>query len=362
MKTGAEPGPRRIVHIDMDAFFASVEQRDDPGLRGKPVAVGGAGKRGVVAAASYEARRYGVRSAMASVTASRRCADLIFVRPRFDVYRSVSQQIREIFMRYTPVIEPLSLDEAYLNLTGRLAPEMTATAAAADIRAAILAETGLTASAGISYCKFLAKIASDQRKPNGQFVIAPGRGAEFIASLPIHKFHGVGPATARKMRGLGIETGADLAAQSLEFLQLRFGKSGRWYHDIARGIDNREVQSERVRKSIGAETTYLDDLYDLAAGQAALEPLAQKVWNSVERHQVKGRTVTLKVKFANFQQITRAHSLSRPVTGMIEFLETGQDLLAGVMPDSRGVRLLGITLSGLLQPDEDSGGQLDLFV
>lgn len=368
MTTGAtsrpstpEAEPRRIVHIDMDAFYASVEQRDNPELRGKPVAVGGASKRGVVAAASYEARRFGVRSAMPSVTAARRCPDLIFVKPRFDVYRAVSAQIREIFARYTPVIEPLSLDEAYLDLTGRLAHGATATSTAAEIRAAILAETGLTASAGISYCKFLAKIASDQRKPNGQFVIPPERGAAFIATLPVAKFHGVGPATAAKMARLGLANGADLRAQSLEFLEARFGKSGRWYHDIARGIDNRDVRPDRIRKSIGAETTFFDDLHDLAAGQDALRPLAEKVWRHVERHETQGRSVTLKVKFSDFQQVTRAHSLHRPIAGCAEFLEIARNLLAGVMPDPRGVRLLGVTLSGLANSGPEPDGQLDLF-
>ncbi|WBU65095.1 DNA polymerase IV [Paracoccus aerodenitrificans] len=352
---------RRIVHIDMDAFYASVEQRDNPELRGKPVAVGGASKRGVVAAASYEARKFGVRSAMPSVTAARRCPDLIFVKPRFDVYRAVSRQIRDIFARYTSLIEPLSLDEAYLDLTGRIAPGETATSTASRIRAEIREETGLTASAGISYCKFLAKIASDQNKPDGQFVIPPERGEDFIATLPIDRFHGVGPATAAKMRRLGIESGGDLRAQSLEFLQGRFGKSGQWYHDISRGIDNREVRPDRIRKSIGAETTYFDDLHALAEGQAALVPLADKVWRHVEGHNAQGRTVTLKVKFSNFQQITRAYSLNRPVDSGKELLEIAQAMLAGVMPDPRGVRLLGITLSGLAQQDKKSHRQLDLF-
>ncbi|MFV0410484.1 MAG: DNA polymerase IV [Paracoccus sp. (in: a-proteobacteria)] len=357
----ADPEPRRIVHIDMDAFYASVEQRDNPELRGKPVAVGGARQRGVVAAASYEARRFGVRSAMPSVTAARRRPDLIFVPPRFEVYRAVSARIREIFARYTPIIEPLSLDEAYLDLTGRLAEGASATSTAAEIRAAILAETGLTASAGISYCKFLAKIASDQKKPNGQFVITPGRGADFIAALPVGKFHGVGPATTAKMKRLGIETGADLRAQPLAVLQAHFGKSGRWYHDISRGIDNREVMPDRVRKSIGAETTYSDDLFDLAAGRAALVPLAGKVWRHVEKVRVRGRTVMLKVKFADFKQVTRAHSLSRPVAGEAEFLEIAQNQLATIMPDQRGIRLLGITLSGLVPREEKSEQQLDFI-
>ncbi|MDO5643999.1 MAG: DNA polymerase IV [Paracoccus sp. (in: a-proteobacteria)] len=361
----ARAAPRRIIHIDMDAFFASVEQRDNPALRGKPVAVGSAAARGVVAAASYEARRFGVRSAMASVTALRRCPELIFTPPRFDVYRAVSIQIREIFARYTPLIEPLSLDEAYLDLTGRLAPGQTATATAADIRAAILAETGLTASAGISYCKFLAKIASDQRKPDGQFVIPPERGPDFVASLPVEKFHGVGPATAAKMARLGIATGADLRAQSLEFLIARFGKSGRWYHDIARGIDDRAVQPDRIRKSIGAELTYTEDIHDPAAAGRALEPLAQKVWHHAQRLRRAGRRVTLKVRFSDFQQITRAQSRPQPIADGAELLAIARALLAGILPDPRGVRLLGVTLSALTHSSDDSaensGTQLDLF-
>lgn len=237
---------------------------------------------------------------------------------------------------------------------------MTASAVAREIRAAILAETGLTASAGISYCKFLAKIASDQRKPDGQFVIPPEHGAAFIAALPIDRFHGIGPATAARMRALGIETGADLRAMGPAFLEARFGKSGRWYWNIAQGIDNRAVSADRIRKSIGAETTFFDDLSELAAGQQALAPLAEKVWRHAERLDAHGRTVTVKVKFANFQQITRAHSLNRPVSSGAELLCVAQSLLAGVMPDPRGVRLLGVTLSGFGQK-ENLAGQLDLF-
>ncbi|MDO5605617.1 MAG: DNA polymerase IV [Paracoccus sp. (in: a-proteobacteria)] len=358
--TGAAP-VRRIVHIDMDAFYASVEQRDNPELRGRPVAVGGSSRRGVVAAASYEARRYGVRSAMPSVTAARRCPDLIFMRPRFDVYRAVSRQIHAIFARYTPLIEPLSLDEAYLDLTGRLAAGMTATATAARIRAEIRAETGLTASAGISYCKFLAKIASDRNKPDGQFVIPPERGAAFVAALPVAKFHGIGPATAARMQAMGIETGADLRARSLAFLTDQFGKAGRWYHDIARGIDARDVCPDRARKSVGAETTFSDDLHDLGQGRQALAPLAEKVWHHAGRAGAQGRTVTLKVKFADFRQITRARSLPRPVSSLAEMRTIAEALLGEVMPDARGVRLLGITLSGLVKPEENSASQLDLF-
>lgn len=361
--TGAAPeGGRRILHIDMDAFYASVEQRDRPELRGLPVAVGGSAQRGVVAAASYEARRFGVRSAMPSVTAARLCPDLIFVKPRFEVYRAVSEQIREIFRVFTPVIEPLSLDEAYLDLTGYLAPGQSATEVAQTIRARIRAATGLTASAGVSYNKFLAKLASDQNKPDGLCVIRPAQGPDFVAGLPIGKFHGIGPATAAKMEAHGIRTGADLRAQTAEFLTARFGKAGAYYFDIARGIDHRPVRPDRIRKSIGAERTFVADLMTLAEAEDALGPIAQKVWEHVARHQARGRTVTLKVKFSDFNQITRARSLPRAVAGEGEMLEIARDLAAGVLPDPRGVRLLGITLSALEGTREvPETGQLDLF-
>ena len=243
---------RKIIHIDMDAFYASVEQRDDPALKGRPVAVGYPAKRGVVAAASYEARRFGVRSAMPSTTAMRKCAELVFVPPRFEVYRAVSQQIRAIFMGYTPLVEPLSLDEAYLDVTDNLESGGTAWALAKEIRKRIHDETELTASAGISYNKFLAKLASDHQKPNDQFAIMPDEGEAFVASLPVDKFHGVGPVTAAKMRAPGIETGADLRRQTLDFLRSHFGKSGIWYYELARGQDDRPVQPDRERKAISA--------------------------------------------------------------------------------------------------------------
>ena len=247
---------RKIIHIDMDAFYASVEQRDEPTLKGKPVAVGYPAKRGVVAAASYEARSFGVRSAMPSTVAIWKCAELVFVPPRFDVYREVSKQIHAIFKNYTPLVEPLSLDEAYLDVTENLKGIPTAWETAKEIRARIYEETTLTASAGISCNKFLAKLASDYRKPNGQFAILPNEAEAFVGALPIAKFHGVGPKTAAKMRALGIETGSDLRRQTLEFLQDRFGKSGSWYYNIARGWDERPVQPDRERKSLGSETTF----------------------------------------------------------------------------------------------------------
>ncbi|HEY0130094.1 MAG TPA: DNA polymerase IV, partial [Allosphingosinicella sp.] len=260
----AEGTIRKIIHVDMDAFYASVEQRDNPELRGKPLAVGG-GVRGVVAAASYEARKWGVRSAMPAVTARRRCPELIFVKPRFDAYRAVSQQIRAIFLDYTPHVEPLSLDEAYLDVTEDLKGIGVATTIAREIRARIEAETGLTASAGVSYNKFIAKLASDQNKPDGLCVITPSRGEAFVATLPVKRFHGIGPKTAEKMARLGIETGADLKAMSLDFLEHNFGSSGLYYHDLARGICHRQVRANRERKSIGAEDTFFDDLTEEAA-------------------------------------------------------------------------------------------------
>ena len=356
----AEP-VRRIVHIDMDAFFASVEQRDNPELRGRPVAVGGSSARGVVAAASYEARPFGVRSAMPSVRAARLCPDLIFVKPRFEVYKAVSAQIRDIFARFTPLIEPLSLDEAYLDLTDHLRGR-TATAIAQDIRALIRAETGLTASAGVSYNKFLAKLASDQRKPDGLFVIPPEAGPGFVLSLPVARFHGVGPATAARMERHGIRTGADLHRQSLEFLTAQFGKAGRHYWHIARGIDHREVRPDRERKSIGAETTFEHDIHDLPTAKAELAPLAAKVWRYAEARELSGRTVTLKAKYGDFRIITRAHSTERPVGSAPELLGRAVAMLPQVLPDPRGVRLLGVTLSALCPlPDEPVPEQLDLF-
>lgn len=356
----APPPPRKIIHIDMDAFYASVEQRDHPELRGKPVAVGGSAARGVVAAASYEARVFGVRSAMPSVTAARLCPDLIFVRHRFDVYRAVSQQIRDILADYTPLIEPLSLDEAYLDVTDHLKGR-TATRIAGEIRARIRAATGLTASAGVSYNKFLAKLASDQNKPDGLCVITPERGPDFVQALPVARFHGIGPATATRMHAMGIATGADLRAQSLEFLTGRFGKSGQYYWNIARGLDFRQVRPDRIRKSVGAENTFPADLMTLDQADAALAPLADKVWSHVARHRLAGRTVTAKVKFSDFRQVTRARSLRHPVTDQAELLEVARALVRQVLPDPRGARLLGITLSGLAGDAADAQAQLDLF-
>jgi DNA polymerase-4 len=347
----AAPPLRKIIHVDMDAFYASVEQRDNPELRGKPLAVGG-GVRGVVAAASYEARKWGIRSAMPAVTARRRCPDLIFVKPRFDAYRAVSEQIRAIFRDYTPHVEPLSLDEAYLDVTEDLKGIGVATLIAEEIRARIKAETGLTASAGVSYNKFLAKLASDQNKPDGLCVITPSRGEAFVATLPVKRFHGIGPKTAEKMARLGIVTGADLKAMSLDFLEHNFGSSGLYYHDLARGICHRQVRANRERKSIGAEDTFFEDLREEEALAAELERISETVWRRIgEKGGIAGRTVTLKVKYQDFRIVTRARSLDRPVSGREEFLSIGIALLRTLLPAEKGIRLLGLTLSNLGDPE-----------
>ncbi|MDC7745972.1 DNA polymerase IV [Rhizobium binxianense] len=338
---------RKVIHVDMDAFYASVERRDNPDLRGKPVAVGGSEARGVVAAASYEARKFGVHSAMPSVTAKRKCPDLIFVKPRFDVYKAVSLQIREIFAEYTPMIEPLSLDEAYLDVTENLKGMDVATEIAAEIRAKIKATTGLNASAGISYNKFLAKMASDLNKPNGQAVITPKNGPSFVEGLPVKKFHGVGPATAEKMHRLGIETGADLKERSLDFLIEHFGKSGPYFHGIARGIDDRQVKPNRVRKSVGAEDTFIADIHSFDLAREGIQPLIEKVWAYCDANEISAKTVTLKVKYADFTQITRSKTIATPFESLAALEDAVNLLLQPVFPVSRGIRLLGVTLSSL---------------
>ncbi|EUB98335.1 DNA polymerase IV [Rhizobium sp. CF080] len=338
---------RKIIHVDMDAFYASVEQRDNPDLRGKPLAVGGSAARGVVAAASYEARAFGVHSAMPSVTAKRKCPDLIFVPPRFDVYKAISQQIREIFAEYTMLIEPLSLDEAYLDVTENLKGMAIATEIALEIRAKIKQVTGLNASAGISYNKFLAKMASDLNKPNGQAVITPNNGPSFVEALPVKKFHGVGPATAERMRKLGIETGLDLKSKSLIFLQEHFGKSGPYFYGVARGIDERRVRADRIRKSVGAEDTFVEDIDDLERATAELKPLSDKIWLYCEAQGISGKTVTVKIKYSDFTQATRSRTGIAPFANMSDVFDAASALLATVYPFKRSVRLLGVTLSSL---------------
>jgi DNA polymerase IV len=353
---------RKIIHIDMDAFYASVEQRDNPELRGKPVAVGGARERGVVAAASYEARKFGVHSAMASVTARRKCPELIFVRPRFDVYRAISHQIRAIFAEYTPLIEPLSLDEAYLDVTENRRDIASATEIAEEIRAQIRKETGLTASAGVSYNKFLAKLASGQRKPDGLFVITPKRGADFVETLPVGKFHGIGPATSARMERLCIRKGGDLRAQTLAFLQEHFGKAGAYYYGIARGIDERPVCADRVRKSVGAENTFFADLFTVDEARAALMPIIEKVWRYCEDTAIRGRTVTLKAKYADFRQITRSRTGQTPFASRADVEAAVDELLEPLFPVRQGIRLLGVTLSSLGEETAGNLRQLRLLI
>jgi len=336
---------RKIIHVDMDAFFASVEQRDDPSLRGRPVAVGYAAARGVVAAASYEARTFGVKSALPSVTAMRRCPDLVLVPPRFDVYRTVSQQIHAIFAEFTDLIQPLSLDEAYLDVTANRQGLPTARLTAKAIRARIFEKTGLTASAGISYNKFLAKLASDHRKPNGQFAVTPDMGAAWVETLPVSRFHGVGPVTAAKMERLGIRTGADLRAKSMNFLIDHFGSSAGWYHAIVRGQDDRPVNPHRERKSSGSETTFDRDLTDPEEIEAGVLRMADDVWEWCEGRNAFGRTVTVKIKFQDFRQITRSRSHQGVVDTHELLRQASLDLVRSIYPPEKGIRLVGVTVS-----------------
>ena len=352
---------RKIIHVDMDAFYASVEQRDDPALRGRPVAVGYAAARGVVAAASYEARAFDVRSALPSVTALRRCPELVFVAPRFDVYRAVSEQIHAIFADYTDLIQPLSLDEAYLDVSADRRGLATAWLTAKEIRARILTETGLTASAGVSYNKFLAKLASDQRKPNGQFAVTPDMGAAWVETLPVTRFHGVGPVTAAKMNRLGIATGADLRAKSLAFLEQHFGSSAEWYYRIARGIDDRPVNPDRERKSSGSETTFDRDLRDTAEIEAGVLGQADAVWAWCEQAQAFGRTVTVKIKYADFQQITRSRTLAGLVASHAALREASLALIRTALPAAKGIRLVGVTVSNFERADLAPQAALPLF-
>jgi DNA polymerase-4 len=340
-------GLRKIIHVDMDAFFASVEQRDNPELQDKPVAVGGAGGRGVVAVASYEARKFGVRSAMPSVTAQRLCPDLIFVRPRFDAYKEASRQIRRVFEHYTAIIEPLSLDEAYLDVTEDRLGFGSATRIATLIRQEIRAKTRLTASAGVSYNKFLAKLASDQNKPDGLCVIRPGEGAAFVAGLPIRRFHGVGPKAEEKMQRLGIATGADLAGKDIAFLRQHFGSMADYLYRAARGIDLRAVAAHLVRKSVGGERTFSEDIGSGVALRETLENIIAIVWERIENADARGRTVTLKLKFTDFRIMTRAASLPGFVSGRDEFARIARALLEAELPLAQPIRLMGLTLGNL---------------
>ena len=354
---------RKIIHIDMDAFYASVEQRDHPQYRGQPVVVGGApDSRGVVATCSYEARTFGIHSAMPSAHAYRLCPDAIFVRPRFDAYRAVSRQIQAIFRRYTERVEPLSLDEAYLDVTTSTLHHGSATLLAREIKEKILKETDLAGSAGVSYNKFLAKLASDLDKPDGLTVIRPEQGPAFVSALPIGRFYGVGKATEKRMHQAGINTGADLRTRTMVELQRLFGKGAEYYYNAARGIDHRPVESERPRKSIGAENTFQTDLDDVSLMREHIYALTEDVCASLSKKHLLARTLTLKVKYRDFELVTRSQSLACPVSLSKDLIPVLEALLQRTDAAHRAVRLLGVTASNLVSSDQLARGhQLDLF-
>ncbi|MDR1019816.1 MAG: DNA polymerase IV [Synergistaceae bacterium] len=337
---------RKIIHVDMDAFYASIEQRDHPEYRGKPLAVGHAAERGVVAAASYEAREWGVHSAMPSLTAMSRCPGLIFVPARFDVYRQVSMSVRKVFLDYTDLVEPLSLDEAYLDVTTNKFRSLSATLIARDIRRRVWRDTALTASAGISVNKFLAKVASDYKKPDGLFVIRPEEAESFAAALGIEQFWGVGRVTAQKMRSLGIRTGSDLRRFSEAELKRLFGKAGSAYYWNARGVDHREVIPERVRKSLGAEITFEADIDDAAELRRRLQEISKEVWERLRERCFTGRTITLKVKYADFREMSRRKTLREAVKKFDAFWRVACELLnAALCASGQKIRLMGLTVS-----------------
>jgi DNA polymerase-4 len=351
---------RKIIHVDMDAFFASVEQLDAPDLRGRPVAVGGARERGVVAAASYEARRFGVRSAMPMVLARRACPDLVVVPPRFDRYREISGVIRGVFLSYTPLVEPLSLDEAYLDVTRDVRGMGTARATAEAIRREIREATGLTASAGVSGNKFLAKLASDMRKPDGLFVVRPEVAWRMLEPMDVARFHGIGPATARRLAEMGVRTGADLKAAALEDLVSRFGTAGARLHAISRGLDDRPVVPDRERKSFGSETTFERDVRSVDDLRAALARVVEDVWSDRLRIGRMGRTLTLKAKHSDFRLVTRSRTDDRSLLDRQWIERTSLSLLDSLPPAPRGYRLVGLSVSNLLGEERAGRGQLDL--
>ncbi len=343
----------------MDAFYASIEQRDNPALRGKPVAVGGDWRRGVVAAASYEARKFGVRSAMPSVTARKKCPSLIFVKPRFNLYKEVSQQIRDIFFEYTDLVEPLSLDEAFLDVTENRKNIPLATDIAKEIKQKIRNVTGLTASAGVSVNKFLAKIASDYDKPDGLYVIKPHEAEAFVEKLEIEKFFGIGKVTSEKMHRLGIHTGKDLKNYPLDELMRMFGKAGNFFYNIARAVDDRPVDPNRIRKSLGAENTFETDLISMQEILYELKNIENELLRRMDKSGARARTLTLKVKFEDFEQITRSKSLPEALTSHT-IRTTSVELASLVNYKNKGVRLLGLTLSNFENPDELDAYQLEL--
>ena len=347
---------RKIIHIDMDAFYASVEQRDRPELKGKPVIVGGDPQsRGVVAACSYEARKFGIHSAMASATAYRLCPDAVFIRSRFDVYRAVSSQIREVFCEYTDLVEPLSLDEAFLDVTENYKGMPSATLIAREIKRKVYDRTGgLTSSAGVSFNKFLAKVASDINKPDGITVITPEMADEFMDKLPIRKFFGVGKVAEEKMFSFGIKTGADLKKFKNEKLIQLFGKSGSYFYDIAHGLDDRPVEPNRIRKSIGKETTFSEDINDTDQMIEVLEDIAAKLENSLIKKDAKGRTITLKMKYFDFQSITRSITIDEPAGNASVIMKYVRPLLSKTEAGEKKVRLLGISISNFDDQETNS--------
>jgi DNA polymerase IV len=349
---------RKIIHIDMDAFYASIEQRDNPHLKGKPVAVGGDHPRGVVAAASYEARSFGVHSAMASVIAKRKCPSLIFVEPRFHVYREVSRQIADVFYEYTDLVEPLSLDEAFLDVTTNKKDVLSATSIAKEIKEKVKLKTGLTASAGVSVNKFLAKIASDYDKPDGLFIIKPEEAEAFVEKLEIEKFFGIGKVTADKMHKMGIFTGKDLKTYPLEEMIRLFGKTGSFYYNIARAIDERPVEPNRIRKSIGTEYTFDNDLQGLREILFELKNIEKELIGRIKKSNAIGRTLTLKVKFDDFEQITRSKSQHEPFSPE-DIHNVSLELASVIDYKNKGVRLLGLTLSNLDHREESGFRQLE---
>lgn len=351
---------RKIIHIDMDAFFAAVEQRDDPGLRGRPVVVAWRGARSVVCAASYEARRFGIRSAMPALRAERLCPDAVFVAPDFIRYRAVSRQVREIFLSHTPLVEPLSLDEAYLDVTDHLHDMPSATAVAETIRAQIRETTALTASAGVAPNKFLAKIASDWRKPDGLFVIRPSQVEAFLTPLPVGRIPGVGKVTQAKLAGLGIDSVGQLRAWAQRDLEAQFGRYGQRLHELARGIDEHPVCVDRPTRSISAEDTFVQDL-PLAALQTPLQALAERAWKAAAKEPRVGRTVVLKLKTAEFRSLTRSHTPEVPPADLAQFMAIAQALCARVdLPEHTRYRLLGVGLSNFSERDT-LPPQTDLF-
>ena len=360
MTAPTQPSLRKIIHIDMDAFYASVEQRDFPELRGKPLVVGGdPNGRGVVAAASYEVRKFGVRSAMSCYEARKRCPDVIFVRPRFDVYRAVSHDIRRIMHSLTPHVEPLSLDEAYLDVTGLTVHHGSATLMANWLRAQILEQTGLNASAGVSFNKMLAKIASDINKPNGTAIITPADADAFISSLPIERFHGIGKATAKRLHAMGISNGADLRRTPAAILVNEFGKRGQFYHDIAHGRDERPVKSQRIHKSVGSETTFRDNLSRDDELRLQIYEQNADAFNQLHKKQLIAYTITLKIKYADFTQVTRSHTLSTAFDSA-ESAHYWLDKLFLDIPRLLPIRLVGVTFSSLT-PATQILPQLNLF-